>query len=212
MRRASPAVSGRERAADLGVLVLGLILGICGASALMTAALRVPHNPRDLVAAGLYAVGLIAMLGFSLLYRSATEAARRRFLRRLDHAAIFVMIAGSATPFALIGGGMHGALGAAGLWAVAVIGAAFKLRFPIGGIRRSAALYLVLGWAALFTIGPAFRGETAILIAAGGILYSAGVPFLLWWRLPYRLAIWHMFVLAGAACQYAAILGLIAIR
>ena len=119
------------------------------------------------------------------------------------------MIAGSATPFALMRGGVTGAILAVALWMVAALGIVLKLCFPIGAVRRSAAFYLLLGWAASAAVGPAFSGMTALLIVAGGAFYSLGVSFLLWWRLPYRLAIWHMFVVAGAACHYAAILGAI---
>jgi len=116
------------------------------------------------------------------------------------------MIAGSATPFALVRVGYRGIVAGAALWAVAVLGIVFKLRYPIGSVRRSAIFYLVLGWVSLAAVGPALSGETVLLIAAGGAFYSAGVPFLLCRRLPYRFAIWHGFVLAGAACHYLAIL------
>jgi hemolysin III len=196
-----------ERIADIRVLSFGLIVGVTGAAVLVAASFDAPFSLRRIVGVGLYVAGLVAMLGFSLLYRSAVEPGRRRFLRRLDHAAIFAMIAGSTTPFALLRGGAGGTVCMLALWLVAAAGILMKLRFPIGNVRRSAALYLVLGWAALSAMGPAFCGSTALLIVSGGAFYTAGVPFLLWWRLPYRLAIWHTFVLAGAACHYAAILG-----
>jgi hemolysin III len=164
-------------------------------------------GPRLLVGVGCYVLGLVAMLGCSLCYRAALEPHRRRFLRRLDHAAIFAMIAGSATPFALAHRGGSGIALAVALWGVATLGMLFKLSFPIGGIRRSAILYLLLGWASLVAVGPAVSVRSVMLIALGGAFYSAGVPFLLRWRLPYRLAVWHAFVLAGAACHYLAILG-----
>lgn len=173
---------------------------------MMVTTLRGHHDARVIIGVSVYAIGLLAMLGCSLLYRSATEPLRRQFLRRFDHAAIFAMIAGSATPFAMMNGKLAGDIAAAALWTVAALGIAFKLSFPIGGIRRSAGLYLLLGWAALAAVGPGISGKTAILIAAGGIFYSVGIVFLLSWRQPYRLAIWHAFVLAGAACHYAAIM------
>lgn len=206
MRSAFTAFQNRERTADIAVLAFALVIGIAGAVVLVIASFDRPYSPRRVFGITLYAAGLVAMLGFSLLYRSAVEPARRRFLRRFDHAAIFAMIAGSATPFALIRGGPTGIILAAVLWTVAALGVLFKLCFPIGAVRRSAALYLLLGWAAVSAVGPAFSGKTALLIVAGGAFYSLGVPFLLWSRVPYRLAIWHMFVVAGAACHYAAIL------
>ena len=205
-RLALPAAApGRaERRADLCVLVCGLVLGTAAAIALLRLALA-RDNPRLVIGVALYVAGLLAMLGCSLFYRAAVEPRRRQFLRRLDHAAIFAMIAGSATPFALARGGARGVVVASVLWAIAALGIAFKLRFPIGGIRRSAIFYLLLGWVSLVAVGPAVSAETVMLIAAGGVCYSAGIPFLLTWRSPYRLAIWHSFVVAGAACHFLAI-------
>ncbi len=199
------ALPGRaERRADLYVLVCGLVLGAAAAVGLLSLALA-RDDARVVIAVALYVAGLLAMLGCSLLYRAAVEPRRRQFLRRLDHAAIFAMIAGSATPFALARGGARGAVIAMALWAVSALGIAYKLRFPIGGIRRSAIFYLLLGWVSVLAVGPAVSTGTVMLIAAGGVCYSAGIPFLLTWRSPYRLAIWHGFVLAGAACHFLAI-------
>jgi hemolysin III len=205
-RQTYSAWHGPERTADVCLLAFGFALGVCGAIVMMVTALRGRHDTRVVMGVGVYAICLLAMLGCSLLYRSATEPVRRQFLRRFDHAAIFAMIAGSATPFAMTNGRFTGDIAAAALWTVAALGIVVKLSFPIGTIRRSAGLYLLLGWAALGAVGPAISAKTAMLIAAGGIFYSVGVVFLLSWRLPYRLAIWHAFVLAGAACHYAAIM------
>lgn len=204
--RANAVPRNPERTADIAVLGVGLASGIAASVVLISAALS-RGEPRLVLGIGAYVAGLLAMLGCSLLYRAATEPGRRQFFRRFDHAAIFAMIAGSATPFALARGGAYGAVLAAALWGVAALGILFKLRFPIGSIRRSAILYLLLGWASLIAVGPRISVETALLIAAGGAFYSAGVPFLLRWRLPYRLAVWHCFVLVGAACHFLAILG-----
>jgi hemolysin III len=205
-RQTYGAWHGPERTADVSLLAFGFVLGVCGAIVMMIATLSAHRDPRVVTGVSVYAIGLLAMLGCSLLYRSATDPLRRQFLRRFDHAAIFAIIAGSATPFAMMNTGLTGDIAAAALWTVAALGIAFKLWFPIGTIRRSAGLYLLLGWAALAAVGPGISGKTAMLIAAGGIFYSVGVVFLLSWRQPYRLAIWHGFVLAGAACHYAAIM------
>jgi hemolysin III len=195
----------RERIADIRLLGFGFVCGVVASAALLAAAIS-RGGPRLVLGIGVYIAGLTAMLGCSLFYRAAREPRRRQFRRRLDHAAIFAMIAGSATPFALARGGIHGALVTTALWGIAVLGIAFKLSFPIGGVRRSAMIYLMLGWVSLIAVGPAVSSGTIMLIAAGGVFYSAGVPLLFWRRLPYRLAIWHLFVLAGAACHYLAIL------
>jgi hemolysin III len=193
-----------ERWADIFVLVCGLLLGAAGAVALLTVTFA-GGDTRLVIGIAIYGAGLLAMLACSLLFRAATEPRRRQFFRRLDHAAIFAMIAGSATPFALAGGGARGTVLTAALWAVAALGMVFKLRFPIGSVRSAVVVYLLLGWASLIAVGPTVSAYVVMLIASGGAFYSAGVPFLLWRRLPYRLAIWHSFVLAGATCHYLAI-------
>jgi hemolysin III len=200
-----PQHGGAGRVADLCVLGSGLVLGLAASVALLAAALG-RRDPRIAIGTSIYATGLLAMLGCSLLYRAAIEARRRQFFRRLDHAAIFALIAGTATPFALAHGGIRAIALATGLWAVAAIGIIIKLSFPIGGVGRSVVAYLLLGWASLIALGPSVSHHTVVLIASGGGFYSIGVWFLLWRRLPYRLAIWHAFVLAGAACHYWAIL------
>ncbi len=194
-----------ERLADICVLGCGLVLGL-GASVVLLAMALANGEPRIVIGASIYTAGLLAMLGGSLLYRSAIEARRRQFFRRLDHAAIFALIAGTATPFALTHGGIRGIALAVALWAVATIGIAVKLCFPIGGIGRSVAVYLLLGWASLAALGPTISDRAVMLIACGGGFYSVGVWFLLCRGLPYRLAIWHAFVLAGAICHYLAIM------
>jgi hemolysin III len=190
------------------VLGFGFVCGLAGAGALLATTLA-RREPRLAIGVAAYVAGLLAMLGCSFVYRAAIQPQRRRFLRQIDHAAIFAMIAGSATPFALTRGGGRGAAVAAALWGVAALGIAFKLGFPVGSVRRSALLYLALGWASFFAVAPAVSGAVAGLIAAGGAFYTIGVPFLLWRRLPYRLAIWHAFVLAGAASHYLAIFDLV---
>ncbi len=199
------AARNAEQIADIRILAFGFVAGV-GASAALLAVAIANVGPRLVAGVGGYVTGLLAMLGCSFFYRVAAEPRRRQFLRRLDHAAIFAMIAGSATPFALARGGTRGTGLAVMLWAVAALGIVFKLRFPIGSVRRSAILYLLLGWASFISVGPEVSGKTLMLIAAGGASYSVGVSFLLWQRLRYRLAIWHAFVLAGAACHYLAIL------
>jgi hemolysin III len=195
----------RERIADIRLLGFGFACSVVASAALLAAAIS-RGGPRLVLGIGVYVTGLTAMLGCSLFYRAASEPRLRQFRRRLDHAAIFAMIAGSATPFALAREGIPGIVVTSALWGIAALGIAFKLSFPIGGIRRSALIYLLLGWFSLIAVGPAVSSGTIMLIAAGGVFYSAGVPILVWRRLPYRIAIWHTFVIAGAACHYLAIL------
>ena len=154
------------------------------------------------------------MLSCSAAYNLARPSRRKQLLRRLDHAVIFVMIAATYTPVTVIalGEGSGDSL-LTFVWAVAVLGACFKLMFPERLERAAVALYLLLGWsfvAAWEPIVAVVPRPALLLLALGGMLYSAGVAFFLLERLPYHTAIWHGFVLLAAACHYAAILGWLA--
>lgn len=194
-----------ERRVDLCVLVCGFMLGAAGAIALPAVAFA-RCDARIVLGIFIYAVGLLAMLGSSLAYHAATGSPRRRLLRRLDHAAIFAMIAGTVTPFALSrSDAAWGYATTAAVWAAATVGIAVKLRLPIGGLRQSAIPYLILGWVSAAALVPSVSPVTGLQLAAVGVLYTVGVTFYLWRRLPFHSAIWHTFVLAGAACHYLAI-------
>ena len=199
----------REVLADGVVHALGLALGIAGAIALVGLAIF-DGNPVLLAPLAIYAAGLVGMLGCSAAYNLLRTSRRRDWLRRFDHAAIFAMIAGTYTPFTILGlqGGWSAGLTVA-IWSVAAIGIALKLWRPRRIEAISVALYLGLGWIGLVALQPfvaALGTSTLSLLAAGGILYSVGVIFLLWRRLPYHNAIWHGFVLVAAACQWVAVL------
>jgi hemolysin III len=131
-------------------------------------------------------------------------------LRRFDHSAIFVMIAGTYTPFLWQ---MHGWIVPLGLliavWLAAAAGVALKMMLPRRFDRAAIALYLVLCWSGLFayeTIAAAIPAASLWLLAAGGVLYSTGVIFHSWQRLRFQNAIWHGFVLLAACCHYSAVL------
>jgi hemolysin III len=208
-RPARPAWSSSpaERRVDLVVLAVGLLLGSVGAIALLATAFAASRAAPIVAAVAIYAATLPAMFGCALCYAAAFDTPRRGLLRRLDHAAIFAMIAGSATPFAIVGGGY--AL-AAMLWLAAAAGIFVKLRYPIGRVHHSAAIYIALGWAAMVAVGPAIAAPPIRnLVLLGGAFYTIGIVFFLWRRLPYRRAIWHGFVVAGAASQYLAVLALV---
>ncbi len=179
------------------------------ACAALAAALPRPVGLGPAVALGLYAVGLLAMLGCSALYNMAGKCRRRALLRRLDHAAIFVMIAGTYTPVAGIGIGGAWGWGLLGVvWAGAVGGALLKLLAPARFERVSILAYLLLGWAgvaALHRLVAALPLRDLLLLAAGGLLYSLGVVVHLSTRLRYHNALWHTLVVAAAGCHYAVV-------
>ena len=144
------------------------------------------------------------MLACSAAYNVFDTGGRRELLRRLDHAAGFGMSAGTYTPWAW---GLTTVI-----WTVATVGMVLKLLQPHRIEAISIALYLTLGWIGLAAAGPfaaALDDRTLGLLALGGIVYTAGVVFHLWRRLPYQNAIWHGFVLVAATVHYMAVVGLI---
>jgi hemolysin III len=202
------AYTQAEIKADGIVHAAGLMFCVPAAIALFVAALHtMPAKASFSVA--IYGVGLIAMLSFSAAYHMIPAPDLKSLLRRLDQAAIFIKIAGTYTPFALFKmGGLagYGLLGV--VWAVALAGALGKLALDKTWDRLSIALYLALGWAGLAVIQPLVMAVPTIsmfLLALGGVLYSVGVIFHVWNRLPYQNAIWHLFVLAATLCHFGAV-------
>jgi len=197
----------RELAADRAVHLLGLSLGLPAAVAVVASAAG--GGWGELLSVALYAAGLLAMLGCSAAYHLRRTSPRRDWLRRLDHAAIFAMIAGTYTPFTLKLERAWATGLTAGIWTMAALGIAAKLWRPRALPSLSVALYLALGWIGLVALGPftsTLALTTLLLLALGGVLYSAGVIFHLWQRLPYQNAIWHGFVLVAAGVHYSAVL------
>ncbi|MGD9806769.1 MAG: hemolysin III family protein [Hyphomicrobiaceae bacterium] len=197
-----------EIVADHIVHVVGMASGAIAATALMVwAAWTLPAT--SIVALTIYCAGLLAMLGCSGAYHMLPTSAWNSTLRRLDHAAIFLKIAGTYTPFALVKlGGSTGLALFVGVWLVALAGAAAKLLLTARWDRLAIVVYLALGWSGVATLQPLvtqLSPEALILLTAGGIVYSLGVIFFVWERLPYQTAIWHAFVLAGTGCHFAAV-------
>lgn len=197
-----------ERLADLVVHLVGLALALFGGG--MAMGLAVSHGLLGRVAAiSVYTLGFVAMLAFSLAYNFA-KPTWQPFLRRLDHAGIFLMIAASYTPFttqALTGVWSWGM--SIAIWALAALGMLGKLFLP--GLAKTVwvAFYLALGWVAVIAIKPLVHNvplAAMILLAAGGLVYTIGTIFYMMKRLKFRRAIWHGHVLAGAFTHYAAIL------
>ena len=205
-----PLFARRERFVDTCVHALGMAATVIAVPALIIVAVYHGGDTLTLTSLGLYGLGLTAMLWASALYHLSRHPARKEALRRVDHAAIFVMIAGTYTPFALVAvGGRVGLLLFLFVWAVAAIGVIIKLRFPRRWEAAAVAAYLGLGWVAVVAIDPileALATPVIVLLAAGGITYSIGVPFYLAKRLPFNVAIWHAFVLVAAGLHYAAVL------
>jgi hemolysin III len=197
-----------EKLADGLVHGLGLAAAAAGGVVLIVLSLTTGGGPGLAAATGLYALCLITMLACSTAFNLARPTPVRPFLRRLDEAAIFLMIAGSYTPFTTQR--MTGAWAismTALVWTLALAGVAGKLlssRLPDWVWTLG---YVAFGWVALIALGPLIRGVplvALVLLTAGGLIYTTGT-LIFHSRLPYRRAIWHGFVVTAASAHYAAI-------
>lgn len=201
-----------ERVVDGTIHVVGVAASVAALIALLVIGV---HTDTPLWVLGLviYGVALVATFTCSAGYHLVVRPKIKEVFRRLDHAAIFLMIAGTYTPFVLIKMDNAWGLGLlAVVWGMAAIGIAIKLFAPRFLDGLSTALYLVQGWAVVAAWEPlqtALSSSVLTLLMVGGVLYTVGVVFHLWNRLPYQNAIWHGFVLSAASCHYAAVIGVV---
>jgi hemolysin III len=198
-----------EVIADGAVHAVGVVLGLIGAIAIVVMAAESAAAAK-IPSIVVYAVGLLAMLGLSAAYNMWPISRVKWILRRFDHSAIYIMIAGTYTPFVVQLKDSVASIGLlVGVWATAIVGVALKLLMPGRFDRLAMVLYLFLGWSCAAAYGPitaALPPVCLALLAAGGVLYSTGVVFHLWRNLRFHNAIWHGFVLVAACCHYTAVL------
>jgi hemolysin III len=195
-----------EHRVDMAIHVLGAIFAV-NASAWLLAHVS---GSRVLIASvSVYCAGLLAMIFASAAYNLAPQGPAKPILRRLDHSAIFIMIAGTYTPFAANRlGGLAGPVILAAIWLCASAGIVLKVLYPHRFERASIALYIAMGWMIVTVIRPLASSMAALdfwLLMAGGLVYSAGVAFYVIERIPFHKAIWHGFVLVAAVLQFSAI-------
>ena len=196
------------------ILHLAAIAAAVVGSVILLRSLADAARPELEVPISLYIFGLLSMLICSAFYNAASQSPWRPVLRRLDYAAIFLLVAGTYSPF--LGGATSNwiiGLAYAGVWILALAGMLAQLFFP-RRLRKglSVALYLALGWSVVLIIGPVsaiLPAKILWLIALGGMLYTAGVLFHVARRLPYQNAIWHGFVVTAASVHYLAVLTLV---
>ena len=198
----------REHIADAVMHVLGVVFAVAGSAALITWA--VLARPTDRIWPLIpYALGLIATFALSAAYNMTLHARIRAVLRRFDHAAIYLMIAGTYTPMAIIGlGGGRGWALAIAAWALAAFGILLKLAWFHRWPRLGFGLYLAQGWLGLLAAWPMIQAvppAPLILILAGGLTYTVGTIFH-HGRMKYATAIWHGHVLAAAVTHYVAVI------
>ncbi|SDX59295.1 hemolysin III [Albimonas donghaensis] len=206
-----------ERIADAAVHFTGIALALMAAPVLILLAAVFDGGAPVVAGVAVYTVGMFAMLGCSAAYNLIPTVRWKELLRRLDHAAIYVKIAATQTPFAMLigGAGMGWVIGS--VWATALGAVLGKLFWPARMRRLSLPLYLGLGWAGLMLMWPG-EGAHALspvstgLIVTGGLIYTAGVGFFLAKRLRFHNAIWHGFVLVATFVFYSAIISEIGLR
>lgn len=197
----------KETLADAGVHALGVGLAVTAGTMLILFVARTAEAGQ-IAATSIYAGFLIFALLASAAYHLLPWDRTRGFFHRVDHAAIYLKIAGTYTPLVVLIGSAFAYVVLAAVWVVAIIGAIAKLSFWATDARGSLALYLALGWASLLLIYPMWQtlpGPALLLIGAGGVLYTIGTVFFAMRALRFQNAIWHSFVLAASACFFGAI-------
>lgn len=204
-----PRYSFADELASSVIHGVGIVLSIAGLATLVAFA-ALHGNALTVVACAVFGASLVLLYTASTLYHSVSVVAAKPALRALDHIAIYVLIAGTYTPFTLIAlPGVWGWSLFAAVWMLALLGSALELGL-LGRYRKLAVLlYVGMGWIGMIAFKPLSEhlqsGGTALLLA-GGLAYTLGVPFYLWRRLPYHHALWHVFVLAGSVLHFLAVL------
>jgi hemolysin III len=201
-----------ELIADGVVHGIGVFCGLVAATVLIVLT-ALYATPRELAVVSIYVAGLLAMLVLSATYNLWPVSRAKWVLRRFDHSSIYVLIAATYTPFiAQMKDSIFALALLLGVWCMAAVGILIKLLFPGRFDRLAVVLYLGMGWSGFMVYDAGMASLPTLtlwFIAAGGLLYSFGVIFHAWHRLRFQNAIWHCFVLMGAACHYTAVLDLI---
>lgn len=167
-------------------------------------------SARHVVSCVIFGVTLILLYSSSTLYHSAQKPHLKRVFKVFDHCCIYLLIAGTYTPFLMIV--LHGSLGwtlFGIIWFLAAAGVIFKIFFVHRFKKVSTVAYVFMGWIIIFAIKPLMDTLPAggvIWLVAGGLSYTLGVIFYTWKRLPFNHAIWHLFVLGGSACHFFAVI------
>ena len=201
--------SRTEEVANSLTHALALALVVVGGPVLIVTALR-EGTLTDVVAVSVFAAAMALMYFASAVYHALKPGPAKHVFHVLDHAAIYLLIAGTYTPFTL--GVLKGAWGwtlFGVVWALAILGIVIKLVAGFRWHKLSIAVYVAMGWIAIVAIKPLMAALPAggfAWLLAGGLAYTAGVAFYVNKRLRYSHAVWHLFVLAGTACHYVAVL------
>jgi hemolysin III len=188
---------------------IGLLASLIGLPVLVLAGIA-RNDPWQIVAGAVYGTMLIVLYAASTLYHALPPCRAKQFCRFLDHAAIYLLIAGTYTPFTL--GALRGPLGFVYfvvIWGLAAAGIALKAKRMQLHPGLSTGLYVAMGWMIMLAARPltqAVGTEGVALILAGGAFYTLGCAFYLWRRLRWSHVVWHFFVLGGSVCHFLAVL------
>ncbi len=188
---------------------VALLASIAGAAVLVASSIH-RGDPWLVVSAAIYGSSLIVLYLSSTLYHALSKTRARRFFQVLDHSAIFLLIAGTYTPFALVS--LRGPWGwtLAGIeWGLAIGGITFKAIFGARWPVVSTVVYIVMGWMVVIAVEPLTEHVArpgVLWLLAGGLAYTCGVVFYAWDRIRYSHTLWHLFVIAGSACHFFAVL------
>ena len=209
MSDSSRSLAVREEIANSISHGLGLVLALIALPILVLSALRI-GSTHYVIGAVIFGATMVLLYSASTLYHSISHEAAKRFFRLFDHSAIFLLIAGTYTPFTL--GVLRGAWGwtlLAIIWSLAIAGIVIKALPHTRHSWISMVLYLVMGWLAIVAIKPILQLVPLpgiLLIFAGGIAYTGGLAFFAARSLRYSHFIWHLFVIAGTTCHFFAVL------
>jgi hemolysin III len=206
---ASVAHARADQVGSCVVHGLAVVLSIAGLTA-MVAKAAVYGGPLAVFASALYGATLVFLYAASTLYHGVQHPSAQGVLRALDHMGIYWLIAGTYTPFTLIAlPGRWGLILFGTIWFLAIVGSVLELGILKRHHRVAVAMYVAMGWAAIAALQPLAAhipmAGLALLIA-GGVAYTAGVPFYLAKRLPFHHSVWHVFVLVGSVLHYFAVL------
>ena len=199
----------REEIANSVSHGLGLVLALVAVPMLVISAMRA-GDVRFLVGVSVFGATMVLLYLASTLYHWTTHEAAKQWFRLFDHTAIFLLIAGSYTPFAL--GVLRGPWGwsmLAAVWTLAIVGITLKIIARTRHSRISIVLYVLMGWLAVVATKPILElipPTGILLILAGGVAYTGGLAFFAAHRIRYNHFIWHLFVIAGTVCHYFAVL------
>lgn len=204
----SAAYTAREELANSLTHALGAALSVAGL-VLLAVYSALHGNAWHVVSTVIFGVTLVLLYSASTVYHTLRSERLKRLLQKFDHAAIFLLIAGTYTPFVLVplrgpwGWSLFGVV-----WGLAIVGVTLKFWFAGRFKLVSTLIYVGMGWLVMIAIKPLVAALPAggmKLLVAGGLCYTGGAVFYLWKRLPYHHAVWHLFVLGGSACHWAAV-------